>query len=80
MVARPAFSGTMRARRTKKEQHSVNTKQWLGYIAVAVATTWLTQSSTTSSTSVSAPETAGLVAATRCSGPSVNRSWSPYDA
>jgi hypothetical protein len=33
----------MRARRTKKEQHSVTAKQWLGYIAVAIATTWLTQ-------------------------------------
>jgi len=33
----------MRARRTKKEQHGVTAKQWLGYIAVAVATTWLTQ-------------------------------------
>ena len=43
MVARPAMSGTMRARRTKKERHRVTTKQWLGYIAVAVLTTWLTQ-------------------------------------
>jgi hypothetical protein len=43
IVARPAMSGTMRARRTKKEQHSVTAKQWLGYIAVAVLTTWLTQ-------------------------------------
>ena len=43
IVARPAMSGTMRARRTKKEQHSVTSKQWLGYIAVAVLTTWLTQ-------------------------------------
>jgi hypothetical protein len=43
VIARPAFSGTMRARRTKKEQQTVNAKQWLGYIAVAVATTWLTQ-------------------------------------
>jgi len=37
------MSGTMRARRTKKEQHSVTAKQWLGYIAVAIVTTWLTQ-------------------------------------
>jgi hypothetical protein len=43
IVARPAISGTMRARRTKKEQHRVTTKQWLGYTAVAVLTTWLTQ-------------------------------------
>jgi hypothetical protein len=43
VVARPAFSGTMRARRTKKEQQSVTAKQWLGYIAVAALTTWLTQ-------------------------------------
>jgi hypothetical protein len=43
IVARPAVSGTMRARRTKKEQHSVTAKQWLGYIAVAIVTTWLTQ-------------------------------------
>jgi hypothetical protein len=43
IVARPAMSGTMRARRTKKEQHSVTAKQWLGYIAVAILTTWLTQ-------------------------------------
>jgi hypothetical protein len=43
IVARPAMSGTMRARRTKKEQHSVTAKQWLGYIAVAVLATWLTQ-------------------------------------
>lgn len=43
VVARPAFSGTMRARRTKKEQQTVTAKQWLGYIAVAALTTWLTQ-------------------------------------
>jgi hypothetical protein len=43
VIARPAFSGTMRARRAKKEQHSVTAKQWMGYIAVAVVTTWLTQ-------------------------------------
>jgi len=33
----------MRARRTKKERHRVTAKQWLGYVAVAVLTTWLTQ-------------------------------------
>jgi hypothetical protein len=43
LVARPAFSGTMRARRTKKEQQSVNAKQWVSYIAVAALTTWATQ-------------------------------------
>jgi hypothetical protein len=43
MAARPAVSGTMRARRTKKEQDGVTAKQWLGYIAVAALTTWLTQ-------------------------------------
>ena len=43
VVARPAVSGTMRARRTKKEQQTVTAKQWIGYIAVAVVTTWLTQ-------------------------------------
>jgi hypothetical protein len=43
VIARPAFSGTMRARRTKKEQQTVTAKQWIGYIAVAVVTTWLTQ-------------------------------------
>ncbi len=43
MVARPTVSGTMRARRTKKEQESVTAKQWLSYIAVAAVTTWATQ-------------------------------------
>ncbi len=43
IVARPAMSGTMRARRRKKEQHSVTARQWLGYIAVAIVTTWLTR-------------------------------------
>jgi hypothetical protein len=43
MIGRPAFSGTMRARRTKKEQQSVTARQWLGYVAVAALTTWLTQ-------------------------------------
>jgi cytosine/uracil/thiamine/allantoin permease len=42
-VLRPAFSGTMRARQTKKEQRRVTTKQWVGYIVVAAATTWLTK-------------------------------------
>jgi hypothetical protein len=43
MVARPAFSGTMRARRTKKERQSVTAKQWISYIAIAALTTWATQ-------------------------------------
>jgi hypothetical protein len=43
VIARPAVSGTMRARRTKKEQQTVTAKQWIGYIAVAAVTTWLTQ-------------------------------------
>jgi hypothetical protein len=43
MVARPTFSGTMRARRTKKERQSVTAKQWISYIAVAALTTWATQ-------------------------------------
>jgi hypothetical protein len=40
---RPTISGTMRARQTKKERQTVTKKQWLGYIAVAAATTWLTK-------------------------------------
>lgn len=43
MVARPAFTGTMRARRTKKERQSVTAKQWVSYIAIAALTTWATQ-------------------------------------
>jgi hypothetical protein len=42
-MVRPAFSGTMRARQTKKDGQRVTKKQWLGYIAVAAATTWLTK-------------------------------------
>jgi hypothetical protein len=42
-VVRPAFSGTMRARQTKKAQQTVTAKQWVGYIVVAAATTWLTK-------------------------------------
>jgi hypothetical protein len=42
-VLRPAFSGTMRARQTKKEQRRVSAKQWMGYVVVALATTWLTK-------------------------------------
>jgi hypothetical protein len=33
----------MRARQTKKEYDAVTVKQWLAYIAVAAATTWLTR-------------------------------------
>jgi hypothetical protein len=43
LIARPAVSGTMRARRTKKEQRSVTARQWIAYIAVAALTTWATQ-------------------------------------
>jgi hypothetical protein len=43
LVARPTFSGTMRARQSKKDGHGVTTQQWLGYIAVAALTTWLTK-------------------------------------
>ena len=43
VLVRPAFSGTIRARQTKKEQQTVTTKQWLGYVAVAAATTWATK-------------------------------------
>ena len=42
-VIRPAVSGTMRARQTKKAREAVTAKQWIGYILVAVATTWLTK-------------------------------------
>jgi hypothetical protein len=42
-VARPALTGTMRARKTKKEQRTVTARQWIGYVAVAAATTWLTR-------------------------------------
>jgi hypothetical protein len=40
---RPAISGSMRARQTKKEQEHVTVKQWLGFVAVAAFTTWLTK-------------------------------------
>ncbi len=43
MLVRPALSGTMRARQTKKERRRVTAKQWVGYVAVAIATTWLTK-------------------------------------
>jgi hypothetical protein len=42
-IARPAFSGAMRARQTKKERERVTVKQWLGFVAVAAFTTWLTK-------------------------------------
>jgi hypothetical protein len=42
-LVRPAVSGTMRARQTKKEKDRVTAKQWVAYIAVAAATTWLTK-------------------------------------
>lgn len=43
MLMRPAMSGTIRARQTKKERQSVTLRQWVGYVAVAAATTWLTK-------------------------------------
>ena len=43
MVARPALSGSMRARQAHKEGIGVTKRQWLGYIAIAAFTTWLTQ-------------------------------------
>ena len=43
MVARPALSGSMRARQAHKDGIGVTKRQWLGYIAVAAYTTWLTQ-------------------------------------
>ena len=42
-IVRPTVSGTMRARQTKKEKERVTARQWLAYIAVAAATTWLTK-------------------------------------
>ena len=42
MIGRPALSASVRARQTKKNQDQVNAKQWIGYIAVALATGWLT--------------------------------------
>ena len=42
-IARPALSGSMRARQTKKEQERVTVKQWLGFVAVAAFTIWLTK-------------------------------------
>ena len=42
-IARPALSGAMRARQTKKERDRVTAKQVLGFVAVAAFTTWLTK-------------------------------------
>jgi hypothetical protein len=42
-IVRPTVSGTMRARQTKKERAYVTARQWAAYIAVAVATTWVTK-------------------------------------
>ncbi|MGN6380544.1 MAG: hypothetical protein ACTHNU_16460 [Gaiellales bacterium] len=42
-IVRPAISGTMRARQTKKERQRVTLQQWIGFILVAAATTWLTK-------------------------------------
>ncbi len=43
MVARPAVSGSLRARQAQKDGIGVTKRQWLGFIAVAAFTTWLTQ-------------------------------------
>ena len=43
MVARPALSGSLRARQAHKEGIGVTKRQVVGYIAVAAFTTWLTQ-------------------------------------
>ncbi|HSD03625.1 MAG TPA: hypothetical protein VLB81_14705 [Gaiellales bacterium] len=43
MLARPALSGSLRARQAHKEGIGVTKRQWLGYVAVAAFTTWLTQ-------------------------------------
>jgi hypothetical protein len=43
MTMRPAVSGSMRARQTKKARDRVTLKQWLGFVAVAAFTTWLTR-------------------------------------
>jgi hypothetical protein len=43
VIARPALTGSMRARKTKKERDRVTLKQWLGFVAVAAFTTWLTR-------------------------------------
>lgn len=42
-IVRPVFSGTMRARQTKRARRTVTKKQWLAYITVAAVTTWLTK-------------------------------------
>ncbi len=43
LLVRPAVSGTMRARQTRKHRQRVTAAQWIGYVAVAIATTWLTK-------------------------------------
>jgi hypothetical protein len=43
MLARPTLSGSMRARQAHKEGVVVTKRLWLGYIAVAAFTTWLTK-------------------------------------
>jgi hypothetical protein len=43
LVAKPAVTGTMRARKTKARQNSVAKKQWIAYIGVAILTTILTK-------------------------------------
>jgi hypothetical protein len=43
LVVKPAVTGTMQARKTKSKRDHVAKKQWIAYIAVAVAMTLLTR-------------------------------------
>jgi hypothetical protein len=43
VIMRPAVSGSLRVRQTRKERDRVTLKQWLGFVAVAAFTTWLTR-------------------------------------
>jgi len=42
LIAKPALTGTMRARQTKSRRNHVTKKQWIAYVAVAALTTLLT--------------------------------------
>jgi hypothetical protein len=42
-IARPVVSATVRARQSKNDGRRVTKQQWLAYVAVAAATTWLTK-------------------------------------
>ena len=43
MLARPALSGSLRARQARSDGLVVTKRLWLGFVAVAAFTTWLTQ-------------------------------------